>query len=200
MGGFGSGRQSYGGRTVENTISIDIRWLKKHGKLDSNHDGKLSWTMNGRDSGAISYRMRDNQMILYYRSKSARLNEWQTVEQTINIVETPCNYGGYRKWLLCSNCHSRVTELFAPSTYFYCRKCYRLPYHSTQESKTDRVYTKKHELGAAIFEHYEHGEGYFKKKGMHQKTFDRKLVEYRMLEARVNAHCQKFINKINGKL
>ena len=50
----------------------------------------------------------------------------------------------------------------------------------------ERLFDQKHSLGARIFEHYEHGEGWLKKKGMHQTTFDRLYSKYERLESRVN--------------
>jgi hypothetical protein len=50
----------------------------------------------------------------------------------------------------------------------------------------DRLLDKKHDLGERIFEHYEFGEGWLKKKGMHQKTFDRLYSKYKNLELRID--------------
>jgi len=47
----------------------------------------------------------------------------------------------------------------------------------------DRIITRKHALGERIFEFYECGEGYGKKKGMHWRTFDRLHAEYQQLES-----------------
>lgn len=192
MGGIGSGR--YGWQpTMENTKRIEIKLLKKQGKLDCEHTGRLSWTHNGRDSGSIGYQMFKDKMVLNYKSREREYAEWKEVSQTILFEETPCNYGGTRKWFTCPRCCSRVGVLVGPQTYFYCRKCYRLPYRSTLETPADRLLTKKHELGKKIFEHYKNGDGWMKKKGMHQKTFDRKLKEYRLLERQASTRHEKHI-------
>jgi hypothetical protein len=54
------------------------------------------------------------------------------------------------------------------------------------QSDIDRLFDQKHSLGGRIFEYYEYGEGWLKKKGMHQKTFDRLHSKYEQLESRVN--------------
>ncbi len=200
MGGFGSGR-GYGMQTtVEDCLHIDIRFLKKTNRLRQSTSGSLGWTRGGRKSGSINYDMHKDRMVLKFRHRPDSSSEWKDVTQAIYIETTACNYGGSRKWFTCPNCAKRVGVLYSPSVYFYCRKCYKLPYRSTLETKADRLYSKKHALGEEIFQIYEGGEGYFKKKGMHYKTFNRKLIEYRMLESRVNAHCQVFIDRLNGKL
>ena len=50
----------------------------------------------------------------------------------------------------------------------------------------ERLFDKKHDLGERIFEYCEYGDGWLKKKGMHQKTFDRLLSKYEQLESRIS--------------
>ena len=145
----------------------------------------------------MGYKIFDGHMLLIYKHRNRQNQEWEEVKQTIYFDETPCNYGGTRKWFLCPNCLKRVAILAGLGKYFYCRKCYRLPYRSTLETKRNRLYTKKHELGAEIFEDYINGEGWRKKKGMHQKTFQRKLAEYRQLERLVNLRSIKYIEQLS---
>jgi hypothetical protein len=54
------------------------------------------------------------------------------------------------------------------------------------EGGIDRLISQKHKLGDKIFEGYD-GDGYRKRKGMHQKTFDRLLTRYLELENQINA-------------
>ena len=182
MGGIGSGRHSWQD-TMENTSTLDVRWFNKKGlfKHPRPYQGSLEWTRNGNSVGGMGYKILDDRMILMYKHRNRQNLEWEEVEQTIYFDETPCNYGGTRKWFLCPNCLKRVAVLAGLGKYFYCRKCYRLPYRSTLETKRDRVFTKKHELGAQIFEHYQNGDGWQKKKGMHWKTFHKKYSEYNRL-------------------
>ena len=140
-----------------------------------------------------------NEMQLKYRHRENDTDEWEFINQSITITSSECNFGGERKWFMCLRCLDRVTSLYGLSKYFYCRKCYRLPYRSILETDADRLYTKKHALGEEIFEHYENGDGWLKKKGMHQKTFDKKLVEYQRLEMQIGAHTLDYINKLNNK-
>ena len=144
----------------------------------------------------MGYKIFDGHMLLIYKHRNRQNQEWEEVEQTIYFDETACNYGGTRKWFLCPNCRKRVAVLAGLGKYFYCRKCYRLPYRSTLETKRDRLYTKKHELGAEIFEDYKNGGGWRKKKGMHWKTFNRKRAEYWRLEAMINDNLDTYLDKL----
>ncbi|WP_145999048.1 hypothetical protein [Oceanicoccus sp. KOV_DT_Chl] len=56
----------------------------------------------------------------------------------------------------------------SPVTSSY-RYCYKLPYMSQHESDTERITSQLHKIGERIFEYYEYGKGYGKKKGMHWK-------------------------------
>jgi len=186
MGGFGSGRR-WMQSTTETCTRLDIRWLRKNGYLEHPNNGVLTWSCGDRKAGAIRYAIDKDKMELNYRSQSPSSSDWETVKQTIYFEETPCNYGGSRKWFTCPACYQRVGVLYGHGTYFYCRRCYKLPYRSNLQTQTDRLYTKKHELGRELFEHYEHGDGWGKKKGMHWKTYYRKYEEYDKLRRATDA-------------
>jgi len=180
MGGIGSGRHSRQS-TIESTNTLDVRWLNRKGLLKHQNQGSLKWTRNGNPVGGIGYKITDDRMTLIYKHLNQQNQEWEEVEQTIYFDETRCNYGGTRKWFLCPNCRKRVAILTDLGKYFYCRKCYRLPYRSTLETSRDRFYSKKDKLGEEIFEHYENGDVWQKKKSMHWKTFNKKYNEYNRL-------------------
>lgn len=62
---------------------------------------------------------------------------------------------------------------------FACRHCYRLLCASSNESREDRLLRAQRKLANKIFEDEEL---YIKKKGLHQKTFDRLVRSYELLE------------------
>ena len=186
MGGPRSGKHGMQ-TTVEDCKQIDIRWLKKEGYLDREHDGSIHWSSRGESDGWIQYRMRSYKMVLNYRVRAAGDIDWHEVDQTIFFDQTPCHFGGFRKWFICSNCLSRVGVLYGRHIYFLCRKCCALPYRSNLESQIQRYWTKKYRLGRRIFEHYEYGQGYGKKRGMHRKTFNKLVKQYRALDLKTNS-------------
>lgn len=185
MGGSGSGNWYRWSTqtTIEETKRIDIRFMKKQGFLKPNITGSLSWICGGESSGDIRFITYQDELQLNYR---CRVNggEWQTVEQHIAFDRTPCNYGGERMWFLCPKCNRRVGVLCSESILFLCRHCCQISHASKQKGYMDNLINQKHKLGKRIFEHYEYGEGWGKKKGMHWKTFNRLHIRYRMLEHR----------------
>lgn len=183
MGGRGSGNWHRWNTktTLEQTRRIDIRYMKKRGLLKPGYGGSLSWSCNGEPDGDIRYQCFEQWLQLSFRS---RFNgeEWESIKQTIWFDRTPCNYGGERLWFLCPRCDRRVGVLSGHGTLFLCRHCYQLSYRSQQEGRIERLISQKHKLGKRLFEHYEHGEGWGKKKGMHWNTYQRLYARYQALE------------------
>ena len=58
----------------------------------------------------------------------------------------------------------------------------------------DRLVSQKHKLGERIFEYYDYGEGWGKKKGMHQVTFDRLNARYQAMERLWLQHMSAYLH------
>lgn len=56
--------------------------------------------------------------------------------QQFKLTRTPCNYGGWRYWLLCPTCGRRCGKLYKPyyGWRYACRGCHDLTYTSAQEA------------------------------------------------------------------
>lgn len=150
MGGFGSGRQSGRTETVNSSRRIDIRLLKKRGWLKSGYVYSLHWNVGGTPSGDIKYRAEPDALVLMFRYRES-CGEWQSVEQRIDLASTPCNYGGYRRWLVCPHCWRRCAVLCGAGKLFLCRKCYQLPYQSQREDTYDRLLAKHRKLKELLY-------------------------------------------------
>jgi len=183
MGGQGSGEWHRWNKktTTDNVKRIDIRYMRKQGLLKPYHQGTLSWTCRGEPSGYINYTCYPHELQLHYRYRE-KGEDWQPVEQRITIERTHCHYGGDRQWFCCPRCHKRVAVLYGADVLFLCRHCYQLPYASRNQGYMEKLLDQKDMLGKRIFEYYEYGEGWGKKKGMHWSTFDRLHVKYKALE------------------
>jgi len=199
MGGIGSGNWCRWSKqtTLEETKRIDIRYMRKQGLLKPSTMGSLRWTRGGEPNGDIRYFCHQNYLQLNYHYRENG-GEWQPIEQRIHFDRTPCNYGGERLWFLCPRCNRRVGVLCAYDVHFLCRHCYPLPYSSQQESRIDRIISQKHKLGERIFEYYEHGEGFGKKKGMHRKTFDRLHTRYLQCESAILTQISNYLQRIEN--
>jgi hypothetical protein len=55
MGGIGSGRHwQFGADTTDDYRSIDIRWLKREGLLESGVSRRITWSRGGEVTGSIN--------------------------------------------------------------------------------------------------------------------------------------------------
>jgi len=187
MGGTGSGNWCRWNTrdTTEDHKKIDIRLMKRKGWLRPGGVGSLIWKRDGEPCGDIRYQCYEDRLVLDYRYREGGA-DWEPVKQSVTITTTPCNYGHSRQWFLCPHCGYRCALLYSASRLFLCRKCYELPYASQMQGDLDRLVDQKHKLGKQIFEHYDYGDGWMKKKGIHWKTFDRLHNQYERLDARIN--------------
>ena len=175
MGGSGSGNYlRWGTKSITGSQHrVDIRWMRQQGRLEQGTSGWLSWSLNDKQTGVISYRVEANCLILNYRYRPSG-GEWEDVQETVMFDWTACNYGGKRAWLLCPNCDRRVAVLYGAGRYFLCHHCYNLTYGSQQESMPDRLMRKARKIRARLGASNNLMESIlFKPKNMHQKTFDR---------------------------
>lgn len=187
MGGPGSGRflRFNTKPTVERQLFIDIRWMRKQNGLIPGTSGTLTWSSHGNSKGAVEFEVTDSFLILKYRHRKQG-GAWKDVEQVVSFDQTPCNYGGHRKWFLCSQCQSRVEILYGlqgSDKYFLCRDCHGLTYSSCNTHPRKRLFNKGNKLKQKIG--VEPGIMDFIPaipKGMHHSTFYKIVREVQKLE------------------
>jgi len=180
MGGLGSGRWGYSASrrtTTDDVKHLDIRYLKRNHLLENNTVSTLRWSTNGNSENSIRLLSLSNKVTLSYSYRMPN-NDWQSVQQDIRLVHTPCHLGNTRPWFACPSCGKRVALLFYYETRFKCRQCHSLRFASQTASYLERIIDQKHKLGQRIFQHYEYGDGWGKKPHMHWKTFNKQLHRY----------------------
>jgi hypothetical protein len=182
MGGPGSGSWYRWNKKIyaEEVNRIDIRYLKKQGMLRPGSQGSLWWTTNGEKTGDIRYATWGSSLQLIYRFRQYG-DDWESVDEHVRFAETPCNFGGSRKWFICPSCQTRVGLLYGPGKYFRCRSCYGLSYASQNEGKLDRMTRKVRKIRKRldignhdIFDPDSlMDDVYYKPRGMRWNTFER---------------------------
>ena len=123
---------------------ISIWWLLKDMKNRVLKSGDILFGENG-SAGSISYELflagDYPSLRLYYNTEDYHSREMTKINYHIPIVETPCNFGGSRKWFECSlykdgvRCGRRVGVIYKAGNYFGCRHCYELTYSSQNENR-----------------------------------------------------------------
>ncbi len=150
--------------------------------LGPNTSGTLSWSIGDEPAGSIGYTMHSELILLRYRFRR-HSGEWEDVEQNIFFDQTPCNYGGYRKWFLCPRCMKRVAILYGSGKYFFCRHCHQLTYDSCNSPPLQRIFDRANKLKEKLGGHAGFDNPIpARPKGMHRRTYNRLRLEIYRLE------------------
>ena len=144
MGGMGSGPYRRH-NSASGYLRLDVNKLHRGGWLEPGRAYSWQWTWgNYDDKSTISIAALAGSLRLSFRMKSSG-EDWQSVEQYVEIDRTPCNYGGTRPWFLCPRCGRRVSVIYGAKA-FYCRACHCIAYQSQSETYEDRCFRRANKL------------------------------------------------------
>ncbi len=199
MGGAGSGlSEFYGARPiVEDTLSLDVRELKRRGCLKPGGSWTWSWSADGEPLGAIGIAAFHDSLILGH-TWGRQGESSETKCYAIALVWTRCHFGGERPWFLCPmpGCQRRVAILYAGER-FACRHCRNLAYDSQRRPSYWRAGERANKIRKRLGWPYgiftERGS---RPKGMHEKTYRRLLAEYDALAG----YCEAIVGACFGTL
>lgn len=105
-----------------------------------NWDGTLKWTIRDRVVSEVSVKYKGDYCVLSYSCRGVTNN------QTIDFYETPCNFGGSRKWFVCHGCRKKVSKLRLFGMSFVCGKCISLGYKSQRINRAGRLQSRAAKL------------------------------------------------------
>lgn len=175
---------------TEDYRTLNISALKRDNLLRPGLSLEWAWWRQGEKVASIGITIESrHSMRLRYQSRS-RGGEPTQYDYAVAIGWTPCHLGGERPWLRCPRCDRRVAKLYG-GTLFACRHCMRLNYRSQQASKRDRAldraWTLRRRLGCD-FGPFDYPADYIQRpKGMHRKTFTRRIEHLQRIEQRAIA-------------
>ncbi len=167
-------------KTLEDTLRLDVRKLSKGGCFKRSSQGAIRWGVSGVNHLRFRYCKSYSLFKIFYAIGGESVKQQKC--QSICVDQTSCHIGGHRNWFRCPLCFNRVALLYFHGSTFKCRVCSSLPYRSTLESYAWRLIAKKHKLGEEIFQNYSNVQVERKKKGIHCKTFKKKLSKFRSLD------------------
>lgn len=141
------GRPSWSDRiTVERCRVMCISGLNRAGVFDKPVGSFWScqWKDSaGEETASIGYMLTNEGRALrfMYSVGEKGSEQKETLDYSVEIVTTPCHFGGVRRWFICPlvkdgiPCRRRVGKLYLPprGKHFGCRICYNLTYRSCQE-------------------------------------------------------------------
>lgn len=131
--------------TLDDCKSVSIAFLKKHKYLEkeSYKSGSLIWSFAGEKTGSIGLSVDYyNKVVNFqYTYINNYTNESVDKDYSINLLKTPCNYGGFRYWFECPFCGRRVGVLYLyRARDFSCRNCLGLAYRSQNKNSLERMF------------------------------------------------------------
>jgi hypothetical protein len=208
MGGFGSGR--YGGQvTVEGcrSLKLDVNRVTRPARDalqrageggEASAGSEWTWTASGETApwARVVVRLRLTRQggearLIFDVPHAARRTGAQ--HQRVQLVTTPCRFGGQRWWWVCPATGRRCATLYLPNggTLFLSRGpgAYRLAYDSQREGPMDRAHSRLARVCRRAGGHYSgpcDGPP-TKPKWMRWPTYDRLLAEWQAAEDELDA-------------
>lgn len=118
-------------KIVERQMRIGIKELVAAGLDNASGSLTVATTPSGLDFPAWIEGKGDHVLISIHGG-------WGNTYQGVALTETPCHYGGTRKWFVCPSCRRRCGVLYC-SQSIACRKCHGLLYESQYEAPRERM-------------------------------------------------------------
>ena len=134
--------------TCDGSKRMPLSFLKQEGYLRplNYRSGSIQWNIRGEPTGSmgivVSTMPDDRYVRLIYTNTSRQTGEKSELDYRVQLVTTPCHFGGARYWYLCPlmvngvTCNRRVGVLYINGKYAGCRHCYDLAYYSQQKTHT----------------------------------------------------------------
>ena len=209
MGGEGSGNWYRFDKktTTDECHSVDVRYLHREGLLEPGRWFSLRWSQAGRETGSVGGAVigdvQPERINLLYRHRSGSGEEWEDVQEPVDLTWTACNFGGERPWFICpgAGCDRRVAVLYGLARYFLCRHCYDLVYESQRENEMSRALRRaqdiRERLGGSANMTVPFPE---KPKGMHWRTYERLWWRHHEAEMKQLAGMREWLDKFEKKV
>ncbi len=186
MGGFGSSRWDWEQTrvTTDGLISLDVRWLARVGALSEGRH-EVSWSRDGQVTDRVLVSACPGAVVLDYLV-SGRTKKVQLMQEPVALERIPCRFGGTRPWFRCPGCGERRAVLWLVAGHFRCRTCHQLAYQSSRETDWLRAGRKASKLRTRLLS-ARSDRLPARPKGMHQRTYVRRLGQLAALERVMDA-------------
>jgi hypothetical protein len=207
MGGPGSGSwyRSSKKDKVEDLREIDVRRWHREGFLGARpRYVSWGWYRDREQIASIGARTSHSGAELSYSCwRGGDEADKRSVDYTVPVTWTACNFGGERPWFVCPGivngyaCRRRVAKLYLSAGYFLCRYCHDLTYETRQVGRKHSALRKcqkiRERLGGSpnMMEPFPP-----RPKGMHLKTYWRLRLEHDEADRRFTAILHADLEKL----
>lgn len=166
MGGYGSGKGLRIGAWRSKKLKVTSLPGLKAPELVRLHKSDLSNSFRFKD---IKISFSDIESPIYLEHMKGE----KLLTAEIKLAAVPRNYGGFMYLWHCPICQKRVRTLYLNKTYFACRHCFGMCYHSQNQTLSHRFIDKLKNSGKKI-----NNNEWVRPKWMRKKTFSRLRREY----------------------
>lgn len=126
---------------------IDVASLKKMGYLEPHcyKSGVITWSKTWSDEkDSMGIGVSTEELWCSFTYTQTKNDEKESYDYKVQLSINECYFGGLRYWFHCPlsknnvYCGKRVAALYLADSYFGCRDCHNLTYHSRNTSRTVR--------------------------------------------------------------
>lgn len=132
---IGAGRPAHKLKAQE-VSALDVSYLSRQGYMVAGNWKRLHWRQHGKVRLEGLVKAFDDHLTI----DIGLHKHW------IGITQTPCHFGGQRRWLVCPLCGNRMALLYMRHGRFACRNCHQIAYQSQSGDAEDRLIWRYHSL------------------------------------------------------
>lgn len=176
MGGYGSGRIGSGKPKAESLKRLNLTRMSREGSLRPGTVSKLSWSLDGTETGSIALIASATGLRLIYQVQTTS-GPCRDIDEMVQFGWTKPKFGGRRQWFHCPGCQRHCLVLFAVIR-FRCRHCHQVRYSSQSETRSDRANRAMQKIVRRLDPTREYNELPPKPHGMHWHTYERFAERY----------------------
>lgn len=164
--------------------SIVVSDLYGNGRPRTTEPVVKVWRVRGRGTDELAMRVKEDEVACRFNAFRDGFPPTRAVEFAVRVSWTPCNYGGRRAWLHCTeaSCGRRGTRLYFTWPYLVCRRCADLRYRTQIMSADDRRRLRAQQIRRTLGPNRGETRLPRKPKRMHWRTYERLLDELYELE------------------
>jgi hypothetical protein len=121
--------------TADESCNLSIYELRRSRMLSGHTSGMTRWrsTHSGKETAIhLTVDVSGEPYAKFTYTVTDRKGSKTDYDYKVNLVTTPCHFGGVRYWFACPSCGRRAGALYLVpgDVYFRCRQCNNLSYQS----------------------------------------------------------------------
>ncbi len=174
---------------ADNLIRLSVYYLNKNGFFKGLVSGDIFVICDGVENSyyILVSTLNRNAPYAHFSYASLQPNgEYKDFGYYVDLVTTPCRYGGRRFWFLCPltvngvYCGKRIGVLYMRDGYLGCRNCHCLTYKSRKVSSIAKIFARLDASNARIRRKLKKTQEYYDKFMQKERRFIDEAQRHRL--------------------